>query len=48
MKRDIGALIAIFVCTTIAWFILGGATSIRTETQDGYHTFHCNTIDRKN
>lgn len=34
MKRNIGALIVIFVCTTIAWFILGGATRIRTETQD--------------
>ena len=34
MKRNIGALIVIFACTTIAWFILGGATSFRTETQD--------------
>jgi inner membrane protein involved in colicin E2 resistance len=34
MKRNIAALIFIFVCTSIAWMILGGATTARTHEQD--------------
>ncbi len=34
MKKHIGVLIIIYVCTSIAWFILGGATSTRTHAQD--------------
>ena len=34
MKRNIAALIFIFICTSIAWMILGGVTSARTHDQD--------------
>ncbi|MBN1383665.1 MAG: inner membrane CreD family protein [Elusimicrobia bacterium] len=34
MWKRIMALTFIFVCTSIAWFILGGATSVRTHKQD--------------
>lgn len=34
MKRNIAALIFIFICTSIAWMILGGVTSARTHEQD--------------
>ena len=34
MKKNIGALIFIFICTSIAWMILGGATTARTHSQD--------------
>ena len=34
MKKHIGILIIIYICTSIAWFILGGATTTRTHAQD--------------
>lgn len=34
MKRNIAALIFIFICTSIAWMILGGVTTARTHEQD--------------
>jgi inner membrane protein involved in colicin E2 resistance len=34
MKRNIAALVFIFICTSIAWMILGGATTARTHGQD--------------
>jgi len=34
MKRQIGALAFIFVCTSLAWMVLGGVTSARTQSQD--------------
>ena len=34
MKRNIAALIFIFICTSITWMILGGVTSARTHDQD--------------
>ena len=34
MKKNIAALIFIFICTSIAWMILGGVTSARTHEQD--------------
>ncbi len=34
MKSRIGPLAFIFVCTSVAWIILGSATSIRTQNQD--------------
>jgi len=34
MIRKIAPLVFIFICTTIAWFILGGITDMRTTTQD--------------
>ena len=34
MKRNIAALIFIFICTSIIWMILGGVTSARTHDQD--------------
>ena len=34
MKRNIAALIFIFICTSIAWMILGGATTARSHEQD--------------
>lgn len=34
MKRHIGALAFIFVCTSLAWIILGSVTSTRTRSQD--------------
>jgi inner membrane protein involved in colicin E2 resistance len=34
MKRHIGALAFIFVCTSLAWIILGSVTSTRTYSQD--------------
>lgn len=34
MHKRIFGLIFIFICTSIAWFILGGATSARTHEQD--------------
>jgi hypothetical protein len=34
MRKQIGALLFIFACTSIAWIILGGVTSTRTHSQD--------------
>ncbi|OGC43804.1 hypothetical protein A2Y85_01140 [candidate division WOR-3 bacterium RBG_13_43_14] len=34
MKKHIGSLVFIFICTSIAWMILGSATSVRTHEQD--------------
>ena len=34
MKRNIAALVFIFICTSIAWMILGGVTTARTHEQD--------------
>lgn len=34
MTKKIGALVFIFVCTSVAWFILGGVTNVRTYQQD--------------
>jgi inner membrane protein involved in colicin E2 resistance len=34
MKRNIFPLIFIFICTSIAWMILGGVTTARTHSQD--------------
>lgn len=34
MKRNIAALVFIFICTSIAWMILGGVTTARTHDQD--------------
>ncbi len=34
MQKRILAVVLIFMCTSIAWFILGGATTARTHTQD--------------
>lgn len=34
MKRNIAALVFIFICASIAWMILGGVTSARTHDQD--------------
>ncbi len=34
MAKRIGALLIIFICTSIAWVILGSATNIRSFTQD--------------
>lgn len=34
MRKYIGALTFIFVCTSIAWMILGGVISTRTHSQD--------------
>lgn len=34
MKRNIAALIFIFICTSVAWMILGGITTARTHEQD--------------
>ncbi|MGB3340620.1 MAG: inner membrane CreD family protein [bacterium] len=34
MKKNIAALIFIFICTSIAWMILGGITTARTHDQD--------------
>lgn len=34
MLKHIAALVFIFICTTIAWIILGTATNIRAHTQD--------------
>lgn len=34
MHKRILGLIFIFICTSIAWFILGGATTARTHAQD--------------
>jgi inner membrane protein involved in colicin E2 resistance len=34
MGKRIAALIFIFVCTSIAWFVLGGTMSFRTQEQD--------------
>jgi len=35
MSKQIGAIAFIFICTSIAWGILGGTTGIRTSQQDG-------------
>lgn len=35
MSKQIIAIAFIFVCTSIAWVILGGTTELRTSTQDG-------------
>ena len=29
------AIIFIYVCTAVAWFIIGGTVMVRSETQDG-------------
>lgn len=34
MKKHIGALAFIFVCTSLAWIVLGSVTSARTQSQD--------------
>ncbi len=34
MSRQITALFLIFVCTTLAWMVLGGVTNTRTQEQD--------------
>ena len=34
MVKRILAIAFIYLCTSIAWFILGGSVSVRTETQD--------------
>jgi inner membrane protein involved in colicin E2 resistance len=35
MVKRIVAIVFIYVCTTVAWVILGGSVAVRTETQDG-------------
>lgn len=35
MSRQIGAIAFIFICTGIAWVVLGSTTGIRTHEQDG-------------
>lgn len=34
MSKQIGAMFVIFICTTLAWIILGNVTTFRTQTQD--------------